>query len=329
MHLVGNSEEHLPVLPQEVLTALFDDGVKHAVTVVDGTFGAGGHARLISAMLPHGSTYIGVDRDPTAEPRFRRFADEFPQVDARLIGDTFDQAFLLLCDEGVSADAVILDLGVSSMQIDDGERGFAYMRDGPLDMRMDQSSGVTAAEVCATMDESELANIIWRFGDEKSSRRIASEIVKRREGSGVQTTSDLARLITDVLPRGRGRRGHPAKRTFQALRMYVNDELGSLDRGLDAALSLTSPGGRIAAITFHSHEDRMVKQRFRKWLGQCVCPPGMPVCGCERKVQVKSVTRSGGVTAADSELQKNPRASSARLRAVQRVVEPQGGSHDR
>ncbi|MCW2972867.1 MAG: rsmH, partial [Thermoleophilia bacterium] len=253
-------QPHVPVLPDEVLQLVAPEP---GVTIVDGTFGAGGHARLVAARMAGQGTYVAVDRDPSAEERFRAFAAEVAPLATRFLRMPFPEAFTQLAAEGVSADAVILDVGVSSMQLDQVDRGFAYAHDAPLDMRMDPSVGATAADLLATLDATELERIFREYGDEKWARRIARDVVRRRDaGPAIERSADLVEIILGALPKG-GRLdkgGHPARRVFQALRIAVNDELGMLDAGLDAALQLLKPDGRVVVMSFQSLEDRIVKR---------------------------------------------------------------------
>lgn len=313
---VGEDQpEHVPVLARELVEAV---AAGPGQVVVDGTFGAGGHARLIAPHIAPGGHYVGIDRDPGAAVRFERFAVEVEPLGTRFERMPFPDAFSLLAGEGVSADAVILDVGVSSMHIDDPGRGFSYMQEGPLDMRMDPTSGEDAAHLLATAGLDELARIFREYGEEAHARRIARAIVDRRASAPLRTTTELAGLVARAVPSDGARRGHPAKRVFQALRIAVNDELGMLDRGLDAALALLCPGGRLVVISFHSLEDRMVKRRFADWVGRCSCPPGLPVCGCGAHALVEAITRKA-VKPSQQECERNPRASSARLRAVRKL----------
>jgi 16S rRNA (cytosine1402-N4)-methyltransferase len=322
-HTVSGEQQppHLPVMPVEVrqLAALRPGDV-----VIDGTFGAGGHARVLAGDLQGEGTYVAIDRDPSAQARFNAFADEVSPVQARFLRMPFPEAFELLREEGVSADAVILDVGVSSMQLDEPERGFAYAHDAPLDMRMDPTSGAGAAELLASADLNEITRILREYGEEKFARPIAKALVRRREaGEPVRTTGELVDVIRSALPGG-GRvlkGGHPAKRTFQALRIAVNDELGMLDRGLDAALELLKPDGRLVVMAFQSLEDRMVKRRFERWAGNCTCPPGLPVCRCGALSHAHTLTRGAARPAAE-EVAVNPRSAPTRLRAVRRVDPP-------
>ncbi|HET8931631.1 MAG TPA: 16S rRNA (cytosine(1402)-N(4))-methyltransferase RsmH [Acidimicrobiales bacterium] len=305
---------HRPVLVDEVVEVFADVGNG---VVVDATLGGGGHAAALAASQP-GRTIIGIDRDPAAlEAAAARFAAD-PELSGRLSTwrGRFDE---VLADLGVDEPVlgVLLDLGVSSPQLDRTERGFSYRVDAPLDMRMDPDAPRSAADILADTDEADLARILWNFGDERFARRIARGIVAARP---VTTTGQLVDIVRAAIPApARRRGGHPAKRTFQALRIAVNDELDALETGLEAALAATSPGGRVAAISYHSGEDRIVKRAFRNAVsGGCVCPPGLP-CVCGAEPSARNRTR-GGITPTPSEIEANPRAASARLRAVEVIA---------
>lgn len=301
---------HVPVLADEVLAVL---GPVAPGTYVDLTLGLGGHAALLLEANP-GLRLVGIDRDrealAAAGDALRRFGSRVSLHHARS-----DEVGDVLAREGAShATAVLADLGVSSPQVDRARRGFSYRddRDGPLDMRMDQSRGRTAAELLADIDEDSLARALRDLGDEPHARRIAQRVLDAQP----RTTRALAEVVRTSVPAARRRSGDPAKRTFQALRILVNDEVGVLDRTLDAALDVLAPGGRLAVISFHSVEDRMVKQRFRAAAdGACTCPPGLP-CVCGATPTVRLLRRKAWV-ASPAELAANPRASSARLRAVE------------
>lgn len=316
-HATPRAGGHQPVLPDDLVRLA---AVVPGDTVVDGTFGAGGHASLLVAQLQGRGRCICVDRDPAVRARFDAVSATWPTaVDARFCHATFPDAFNSLVREGASADVLILDVGVSSMQIDEPERGFSYVHDAPLDMRMDPGSGQTARDLLAALDAGELERLLRDLGEEPHARAIARSIVRRREHDPIEHTGQLVDAVRAAVPIHRARRGgHPAKRVFQALRIAVNDELGMLDAGLDAAFALLGCGGRMAVITFHSLEDRMVKRRFEAWRGRCTCPPGLPVCGCGVRTQVELLTR-GAVKASDREIAANPRAASARLRAVRKL----------
>jgi len=311
---------HVPVMPDEVVELV---AARPGAIIVDGTFGAGGHARLVAPSLGPDGLYVGVDRDASAAPRFEAFAAEVAPVPTRFVRMPFPDAFELLAAEGMSADAVILDVGVSSMQLDETERGFAYAHDAPLDMRMDQSAGIGAAGLLAGLDERELERILREFGEERHARRIAKAIVRRREDEPVTRTGELVDVVMSAIPAAAryAPGGHPARRVFQALRIAVNDELGMLDRGLDAALELLAPDGRLVVMSFHSLEDRIVKRRFESWAGTCTCPPGLPVCACGAVTRATTITR-GAARPTEAEVARNSRAASTRLRAVRRVEPP-------
>ena len=310
--LQRNAADHVPVLADEVRELL---DVRPGETVVDATFGAGGHARLLAEDLAGRGKLIAVDRDPAAKPLFDRFKGH-AGVEARFLRG--DNAVVLgqLAANGVTVDAVLLDLGVSSMQIDRPERGFSYATDAPLDMRMDPSSEPSARELVNTWEESELTSVFRRYGEERYSRQIARAIARRREERPFERTGELVDVIKAALPTpARFGEGHPAKRVFQALRIAVNDELGSLESVLPAALTMLRPGGRLAVISFHSLEDRIVKRFLAERAKGCTCPPDFPVCVCGKEPELRLLTRKP-VRPAATELELNPRSGSARLRAA-------------
>ena len=303
---------HLSVLPDEVIRFLLPEDGK---TYLDGTLGGGGHSALILEKAP-GAFLIGIDRDQAAlDAAGARLATHGGQV--RLLhGDFADVAEHLKALDIPALDGFILDLGVSSHQLDTRERGFSFQQDAPLDMRMDSSSGETAADLVNGRPEAELERIIGEYGEERWAKRIASFIVKEREESPITTTFRLVDIIKGAVPKAKwDERIHPATRTFQALRIAVNSELESLERGMRAALDLLKPGGRGVIISFHSLEDRIVKHIFREYAEGCTCPRQMPVCVCGRQPRVKILT-GRPVTATDTEIDANPRARSAKLRAV-------------
>jgi 16S rRNA (cytosine1402-N4)-methyltransferase len=301
--------EHVPVLAAELIR-LTDPGPGDVV--VDATFGAGGHARLLADRIGEEGTLICIDRDPAAIERFEEFADEVA-CETRLISARFDEALAELAAEGVEADIVVFDFGVSSMQIDAWERGFSYSFDAPLDMRMDPREELTAAEIVNEWPEARLAEIIRSYGDERRARSVARQIVSRRP---IERTSELVDAVKAGLPPAeRFGRGNPAKRTFQALRIAVNGELDAIDAALPEAWELLPIGGRLAAISFHSHEDRRVKRFIADLARGCICPPELPVCTCGHEPEAEPLSR-GGVTPSGGEVSDNPRASSARLRAA-------------
>ncbi|MCI4646140.1 MAG: 16S rRNA (cytosine(1402)-N(4))-methyltransferase RsmH [Hyphomonadaceae bacterium] len=306
---------HIPVLLNEVVKALAPvDGEVY----LDGTFGGGGYARAILAAAK--CTLLGVDRDLDAIVRAEAMAEELPGL-VPLLGRFGDLDTLAYEASYTVLNGIVLDLGVSSFQIDEPERGFSFQKDGPLDMRMGRS-GPSAADVVNQMGEKDLAAILWRLGDEKASRRIARAIVERRKSVSFSSTLDLADLISDAVGGRKGARTHPATRSFQAIRIYVNDELGELARALTAAESMLVPGGRLVIVTFHSLEDRMVKQFFRERAGQQGAGsrhlPGKAV-GPEPSFEL--ITRKA-VEPGEVELNANPRARSSRLRAVRRTEAP-------
>lgn len=288
--------------------------VKNDGIYVDGTAGGGGHSHAIASALTTGHLYA-LDQDPDA---VKAASARLCGLPATVIHTNFTQMQSVLVPYGVTrVDGILLDIGVSSHQLDDGARGFSFHEDAPLDMRMSQS-GPTAADICNTRSEEELADIFFRYGEEKFSRRIAAAIVRQREVTPMESTLQLAELIKSAVPAAARREKHPARRVFQALRIEVNDELGCLSRALDTAFDLLNVGGRLAIITFHSLEDRMVKQRFAAWRQGCVCPPESPVCVCGRTPAAAAVTRKP-VRADEQELKDNPRSRSAVLRCVEKL----------
>ncbi|MGD9571779.1 MAG: 16S rRNA (cytosine(1402)-N(4))-methyltransferase RsmH [Thermoleophilia bacterium] len=306
---------HEPVLADEVVRLL---APRAGETVVDCTFGAGGHARRLAPSLGEGGRYIAIDRDPEARAWFDEFADDVV-CEARFVHGNFADVLPRLAEQGLRADVVLMDLGLSSMQVDQPERGFSYSRQAPLDMRMDSGHGPSAADLVADASEADLARLMRDLGEERYARPIAKAIVRRRASEAITTTGDLVDVVRSAVPTpALFAGGHPAKRVFQALRIAVNDELGSLERGLTAAFGLLEPDGRLGVISFHSLEDRMVKRFMRDRTQGCICPPDMPVCGCGR-------TAEGALLAAkaqrpkQAELDRNPRARSALLRGVRRL----------
>jgi 16S rRNA (cytosine1402-N4)-methyltransferase len=307
--------DHVPVLADEVRELL---AVQPGETVVDATFGAGGHARLLAEDLGGRGKLVAIDRDPGAKAYFDRFKAR-AGVDVRFLRGDFAVVLSQLATNGVKADAILLDLGISSMQVDRPERGFSYATDAPLDMRMDPSSEVSAATIVDTWDERELATIFRRYGEERYARPIARAIVRRRAEAPITRTGELVDVIKLAIPTpARFGEGHPAKRVFQALRIAVNDELGQLEAALPAALEMLRPGGRLAVISFHSLEDRIVKRFFVDQAKGCTCPPDFPVCVCGKEPTLRLLTRKP-VRPGSRETDANPRAASARLRAAVRA----------
>ena len=308
-----NAPDHLPVLADEVRELL---AVRPGKTVVDATFGAGGHAALLARDLDGRGRLVAIDRDPTVRPFFEGFRRRHAGLQTRFLRGEADVVLGQLASNGFRADAVLMDLGVSSMQIDRPERGFSYATDAPLDMRMDPTASLSAADLVNDASERELANIFRRFGEERYARQIARAVVRRRRERPFERTAELVDTIRGALPApARFGDGHPGKRVFQALRIAVNDELGSLERALPAALEVLRPGGRLAVISFHSLEDRIVKRFLRDEEHGCTCPPDFPVCVCGREPTLRRLTRKA-VRPSAREVAENPRAASARLRAA-------------
>jgi 16S rRNA (cytosine1402-N4)-methyltransferase len=293
--------------------------VQPGETVVDATFGAGGHSRALAADLKGSGKLVAIDRDPTVRPYFDRVKASTRGVQNRFLRGDYAVVLSQLAGNGVRADAVLLDLGLSSMQVDRPERGFSYATDAPLDMRMDTSGETSAADVLATYDERELETIFRRFGEERYARPIARGIVRRREEEPIVRTGQLVDVVRASIPApARFGEGHPAKRVFQALRIEVNHELESLEVGLPAAFEMLRPGGRLAVISFHSLEDRIVKRFLRDRARGCTCPPELPVCVCGHEPELRILTPKP-VRPSAREIDLNARAASARLRAAVRV----------
>jgi 16S rRNA (cytosine1402-N4)-methyltransferase len=315
--LQGSATDHAAVLADEVRELL---AVKPGETVVDGTFGAGGHAALLAADLNGRGRLIAIDRDPGARPYFEQL-ERRASVQMRFLRGAFDTILSQLATNDVRADAILLDLGVSSMQIDRPERGFSYAVDAPLDMRMDPSHPYSARELLNEASERELADLIRRLGEERFAPQIARAIVRRRREQPYERTGELVETIRSSVPAPRRfGDGHPAKRVFQALRIAVNDELGSLERALPAALEMLRPGGRLCVISFHSLEDRIVKRFLAAESRGCICPPELPVCACGREPRLRLLTKKA-LRPSPRELGTNPRSASARLRAAVRTEE--------
>jgi 16S rRNA (cytosine1402-N4)-methyltransferase len=313
--LQRSAADHIPVLADEVRELL---AVRSGETVVDATFGAGGHARLLAAALQGRGKLVAIDRDPAAKPFFDRFRAQ-TGVETRFLRGDFAVVLTQLAGNGVRADAILLDLGVSSMQIDRAERGFSYATDAPLDMRMDPTTEPSARDIVDSWDERDLAAVFRRYGEERYARQIARAIVRRRAERPFERTGDLVDVIKSAIPTpARFGDGHPAKRVFQALRIAVNDELGSLEAALPAAVAMLRPGGRLAVISFHSLEDRIVKRFLADRAKGCTCPPDLPICVCGREPELRLLTRKL-VRPTKHEVDENPRSASARLRAAVKV----------
>jgi 16S rRNA (cytosine1402-N4)-methyltransferase len=313
--LQPNSTDHVPVLAAEVRELL---AVQPGETVVDATFGAGGHAALLAADLRGSGKFIAIDRDPTVQPYFDRFK-RAAGVPTRLHRGEAADVLGQLAENGVRADAILLDLGVSSMQLDRPERGFSYAVDAPLDMRMNPRDEVSARELVNESSERDLTEIFKRYGEERYARQIARAIGRERRHRAIERTGELVEIIRAAIPApARFGDGHPAKRVFQALRIAVNDELGELEHALPAAFEMLRPGGRLAVISFHSLEDRLVKRFMREHERGCVCPPDFPVCVCGHEPELRALNRRP-IRPSSRETAANPRAASARLRVAVRT----------
>jgi 16S rRNA (cytosine1402-N4)-methyltransferase len=311
--LIYMPTEHVPVMAPELLAVVDPQPGELAV---DCTFGGGGHARLVAERLGPTGSLICIDRDPTAAARFAEIEDELG-CPARFIQADFADALTELAADGTAADLVYMDLGVSSMQLDAWERGFSYSYDAPLDMRMDPRAPLSARELVNEWPEKRITQILREYGDERHARAIAREIVARRP---FETTAELVDAIRDAVPPAyRFGRGHPAKRSFQALRIAVNEELDSLDRALPAAWRALRVGGRLAAISFHSLEDRRVKRFLADRARGCICPPELPVCQCGHEPEAELLTKRA-VSPTPEEIERNPRSSSAHLRAAAKIA---------
>ena len=313
---------HVPVLAGELIDAL--DPAPGALAV-DCTFGAGGHARLVADRLGSAGEIVCIDRDPYAEEHFAALAGEVP-CSTRFIAGNYADVLPELGAEGLQADLLYMDLGISSMQVDARERGFSYSYDAPLDMRMDTAQDLDARKIVNEWPEARLAATIAEYGEERYARRIARELVRRRERAPIDTTTELVDAIKRAVPTpAQFAGGHPARRTFQAIRIAVNDELGSLERALPAAWRLLRTGGRMAVISFHSLEDRQVKRFFAELARGCLCPPELPVCVCGHEPEAELISRRA-VRPGEAEMAENPRAASGRLRAAVKLDAGSGPS---
>ena len=307
---------HEPVLLAEVLQWM---NVRENGVYADGTLGGGGHSGAMLEASGGTATLYGIDRDENAIAAATARLEHYPGFHA--IHGNFHDVKALLSQAGAPPlDGALLDLGVSSPQLDQAERGFSYHDDAPLDMRMDRSQGMTAADLLAEVSEGELTRILREYGEEKWAARIARFVVERRQTQPLRTTQDLVRVVDAAIPKAVRRKddGHPARRTFQAVRIAVNDELDPLDRALEDFVDCLKPGGRLLVITFHSLEDRLTKRCFQRLQNPCVCPPKAPVCTCGRKPKVRILAR-GAVPPTAEEIARNPRARSAKLRVAERL----------
>ena len=307
---------HVPIMVSEVLALLEPS---RGGVFVDGTLGGGGHAEAVLSAMPETGRLFGIDRDDealkAAGARLSRFGERFTAIK----GNFFDMKSLL-ADRGIDkVDGILLDLGVSSHQLDARERGFSYKAEAPLDMRMDQSAPLSARTVVNTWSEAELRRIFYEYGEEKFSAKIAGRIVERRKEQPIETMTELAELIKNAIPaKFRNEPQHPARRCFQAIRIAVNGELDGLHDAIVSAHDLLNPGGRLAILTFHSLEDRIVKNAFRTFENPCTCPKSAPVCICGKKPTAKVLTRHP-LVASEREQEENSRATSAKLRAIVRI----------
>lgn len=306
---------HVPVLLNECIEGL---NIKPDGIYVDGTLGRAGHSAEIAKRLTTGRL-IGIDRDMTAITEAGKTLEEYGDK-VTLVHGNFSKVGEILRNLGINkVDGMLFDLGVSSPQLDDAERGFSYMNDAPLDMRMDRSSPLTAFNIVNEWDEQELKRILFEFGEERYAPRIASVIVASRKEKPISTTFELVEVIRKAMPAAALReKQHPAKRSFQAIRISVNDELSAISEMMGEAMDMLAPGGRLAVISFHSLEDRIVKNAIRARENGCTCPPEFPVCVCGFKQTMKSVSRKPIVPGA-KEMEENPRARSAKLRVAERI----------
>lgn len=308
--------KHTPVLFEECMEAL---RIRPGGTYVDGTLGGGGHAAGICERIGKEGTLIGIDRDRDALDAAEKRLESYPcrQI---LVKNTYSEIKAILGELGIEGiDGALLDIGVSSFQLDNPDRGFSYMQDAPLDMRMDRESSFSAWDVVNTYERDQLRDIIRDYGEERWASRIAGFITDKRKDGPIETTGQLTEIIKAAIPASARREGpHPAKRTFQAIRIEVNSELAQLRKSCDNYCDVLFPGGRLCIITFHSLEDRIVKEAFARRLDPCTCPKDLPVCVCGKKADVRKVTGKP-VTAEKQELEDNPRSRSAKLRAIEKL----------
>lgn len=315
--------QHVTVLKEETIEGL---NMKQNGIYVDCTLGGAGHSLEIASRLGKEGLLVGLDQDDTAlEHAKHRLSPYLERVrlvksNFRYLEQALHEAQIPLTDGMPLVDGIIYDLGVSSPQLDEAERGFSYNHDAELDMRMDQSAHLTAEEVVNEWSEEELARILFEYGEEKFARRIAKHIVQARHAGRIRTTGELSDIVKEAIPAAARRSGpHPAKRSFQAIRIAVNDELGALEESLEQAIKCLKPGGRICVISFHSLEDRITKQFFAKFVERCTCPPDFPVCVCRKESSVRLVGRKPIQPGAE-ELERNPRARSAKLRVAEKLT---------
>jgi 16S rRNA (cytosine1402-N4)-methyltransferase len=309
------TQVHIPVLAGELIDLL---DPRDGECVVDCTFGGGGHARLVADRIGRTGTLIGIDRDPAAEERFAELAEEV-SCETRFIRADFVTGLQRLAGEELSCDIIYLDLGMSSMQVDTWERGFSYAYDAPLDMRMDPTQELSAHDIVNTWDERQVARLLREYGEERYASQIARAIARERRHREIDTTQQLVDLVKSAVPiPAQFAGGHPARRTFQALRIAVNDELAQLDDALPEAWDVLRPGGRLAAISFHSLEDRRVKRFLAARARGCVCPPDLPICVCGHEPEAELLTRRA-VAPTPGEVAVNPRSKAAHLRVARKL----------
>ncbi|MBQ5987316.1 MAG: 16S rRNA (cytosine(1402)-N(4))-methyltransferase RsmH [Clostridia bacterium] len=311
-----NAFHHVPIMVREVLSLLAPE---RGGVFVDGTLGGGGHAEAVLNALPEDGRLFGIDRDDealaAAGARLAPFGERFTAIK----GNFFEMKPLLAAKGVERVDGILLDLGVSSHQLDKAERGFSYKAEAPLDMRMDQTAPLDAYTVVNTWPKDELVHIFYEYGEERFSQRIAERIVSERQRHAIETTTELAALVKDAIPaKFRNEPQHPARRVFQAIRIAVNGELDGLSDAIDSAASLLNPGGRLAILTFHSLEDRIVKNAFRRMENPCTCPKSAPVCVCGKKPTARVLTRHP-LTADETEQTENTRSTCAKLRAIEKL----------
>lgn len=310
------SFHHVTVLMEEAVAGL---NIRPGGIYVDCTLGGAGHSSLIASKLTEGGRLIAIDQDDWALDNAReRLASYMDRV--TLVKSNFRHIKDIVRDLGLDGvDGILFDLGVSSPQLDEGERGFSYNADAPLDMRMDQQAPLSAYDIINEWDEEEIAKIIWLYGEEKFSRRIARQIVQQRKKQPIQTTGELVELIKEGIPAAARRTGpHPAKRTFQAIRIAVNDELDAFKEAVVDAIEVLNPEGRVSVITFHSLEDRICKQIYQDFSKGCTCPPAFPICTCGNEAVVKVITKKP-ILPSEEELEANNRARSAKLRVAEKL----------
>jgi 16S rRNA (cytosine1402-N4)-methyltransferase len=309
---------HVTVLLQEAVDALQP---RVGGTYIDGTFGGGGHSALLLQRLDGDATLYAIDADPAAIERAGMLAASPIGQGVVPVHANFREMDDIVRRFGLQdVDGVLLDLGLSSFQLDQAERGFAFRFEGPLDMRFDPTRGQSAADLVNTLDTEDLARVLWQYGEESRSRQIARAIVSRRETRPIETTTDLATVVENAVGGRRGKAIHPATKTFQALRIAVNEELTALDAVLTSAIELLKPGGRIVVIAFHSLEDRIVKRTFAFESQTCICPPDQPVCTCDHSPRLRRIGKP--VKPTNTEIDANPRSRSAIMRIAERVAEP-------